>query len=95
MLEETLEPYLERMKWYHAAGRDEACDAYALGVLRGLYDFHHDSEAEWKQHWPDHAREMYGWVLDAWEECRKDTAERQAMLGQLATSCPRWKRDVT
>lgn len=38
VLEETLEPYLERMKWYHAAGRDEAFDAYALGVLRGLYD---------------------------------------------------------
>ncbi len=93
VLEETLEPYFERMKWYHAAGRDEACDAYALGVLRGLYDFHHDSEAEWKEQSPDDAREMFGWVLQAWEERRKGTAERQAMRDQLATSCPRWKRD--
>ncbi len=38
VLEETLEPHLERMKWYHGAGRDEECDAYALGVLRGIYD---------------------------------------------------------
>jgi len=95
VLEETLEPYLERMKWYHAAGRDEAFDAYALGVLRGLYDVHHDSEAEWKQHWPDNVREMFGWVLEAWEEHRQGAAERQAMQDQLATSCPRWKRDLT
>ncbi len=95
VLEETLEPYLERLKWYHAAGRDEACDAYALGVLRGLYDFHHDSEAEWKEHSPDNARDMFGWVLQAWEERRKGTAEREAMLDQLATYCPRWQRDFT
>ena len=41
------------------------------------------------------AHEAFGWVLHAWEECRKGTAERQAMRDQLATFCPRWKRDFT
>jgi hypothetical protein len=94
VLEQTLEPYLERMEWYHRAGRDEACDAYALGVLRGLYDFHHDSEAEWKERSPDDAREMFGGVLRAWHRRRKGTTERQAMRDQLATCCPGWERDV-
>lgn len=34
VLEETMRPYVERLGWYHDAGRLEACDAYALGVLR-------------------------------------------------------------
>ncbi len=95
VLEQTLEPYLERMQWYHGAGRDEACDAYALGVLRGLYDFHHDNEAERNELSPDDAREMFGGVLRAWQRRRKGTAERQAMRDQLATWCPGWERDVT
>ena len=95
VLEETLEPHLARMKWYHGAGRDEACDAYALGVLRGLYDFHHDSEAEWKDLSPDNARDMFGWVLREWEERRKGNAERQARRDLLITYCPRWERDFT
>ena len=95
VLEETIEPYLKRMQWYHGAGRDEACDTYALGVLRGLYDFHHDSEAEWKELAPDDARETFGWALRAWQQRRKGAAERQAMRDQLATWCASWKRDGT
>jgi len=95
VLEETIEPYLKRMQWYHGAGRDEACDTYALGVLRGLYDFHHDSEAEWKEHMPDHVRDMFEWVLHEWQQRRKGAAERQAMRDHLATWCASWKRDGT
>jgi hypothetical protein len=95
VLEETLEPHLERMKWYFGADRGDSCDAYALGVLRGLYDFHHDSDAEWKELSPDNARDMFGWVLREWEERRKGTAERQAMRDRLAAFCPRWDRDFT
>jgi hypothetical protein len=95
VLEETLEPYLARMEWYHSAGRDEACDAYALGVLRGLFDFHHDSEAEWKELVPDDVREMFGSVLREWQRRRKGAAERDAMRDRLATWCPGWERDVT
>jgi len=95
VIEQTLEPYLERMQWYHRAGRDDACDAYALGVLRGLYDFHHDSEAEWKELAPDDARATFGGVLRAWQQRRKGAAERQAMRDQLASWCPGWERDVT
>ena len=95
VLEETIEPYLQRMQWYHGAGRDEACDAYALGILRGLYDFHHDSEAEWKALAPDDTLELFEEVLLAWQQRRKGAAERQAMRDHLATWCPGWERDVT
>ena len=95
VLEETIEPYRKRMEWYHGAGRDEACDICALGVLRGLYDFHHDSEAEWMAHMPDHARDMFEWVLHEWQQRRKGNAERQAMRDHLASWCPDWERDVT
>ncbi|TVR88945.1 MAG: hypothetical protein EA416_12965 [Trueperaceae bacterium] len=95
MLEETLEPHLERLRWYHDAGRDEACDAYALGVLRGIYDFDHDSDAEWKAWSPDDAREAFGWVLGAWQKHRKGSAVRQAMRDQLANWCPGWERDAS
>jgi len=95
VLEETLEPHLERLRWYHDAGRDEACDAYALGVLRGIYDFDHDSDAEWTTWSPDDAREAFGWVVGAWQERRKGSAIRQAMRDRLATWCPGWERDVS
>ncbi len=73
----------------------EFIDVDALAVLCGLYDFHHDSEAERKELSPDNARDMVGWVLHEWEERRKGTAERQAMRDQLATWCPGWERGVT
>ena len=95
VLEEALASYLERMKWYHSAGRDGACDAYAFGVLRGLFVFHHESEAEWTELAPDDVREMFGSVLREWQRLRKGTAERDAMRDQLATWCPGWERDVT
>jgi hypothetical protein len=95
VLEEALEPHLERMKWYHGVGQDDACDAYALGVLRGLYDFHHEGDAEWKQLSPDNAREMFGWVLNEWEDRRQGTTERRAMRDRLGSYCPRWERDFS
>ena len=94
VLEMTLEPHVERLRRHHAAGRDEACDAYALGVLRGIYDFDHDSDAEWKAWSPDDAREAFGWVLRAWQKHREGSAVRQAMRDQLANWCPGWQRDA-
>jgi hypothetical protein len=94
VLEETLEPHVERMTWYHAAGREEAFDAYALGVLKGLYDFHHESEAEWTDLAPDDAVEAYRWVLDEWKRRRTGDEDRQAMRDRLATWCPTWERGL-
>ena len=95
VLEETLEAHVERMTWYLVAGREEIGDAYALGVLRGLYDFHHESEAEWKALGPDDAYEAFAWVLGEWKKRRKGTAERQAMRDQLAAWCRAWEPTVT
>ena len=95
VLEETVEPHLKRMQGYHRASRDQACVTNALGVLRGLFDSHHDSEAEWKELAPDDARETFGGVLRAWQQHRKGAAERQAMRDHLATWCPGWERAVT
>jgi len=90
MLENALAPHRERLNWYRAAGRPEAYDAYALGVLQGLYDFHHESDAEWKAWAPDDAGEAFAWVLDEWKRHRRGDAERQAMWDQLAERCPGW-----
>ena len=92
VLEETLEPHLERLKWYHDAGRVEACDAYALGVLRGIYDFHHGSDVEWTSWSPDDVGEAFDWILGAWQNLRKVAAARHAMRDGLATFCPGWER---
>ena len=67
----------------------------AIGVLRGLYDFHHDSDAQWKEWSPDNVGEAFAWVLREWEKRRKGTTARQAMRDRLATCCPRWERGVT
>ena len=90
VLEETLEPYRERLDWYRAAGRLDAYDAYALGVLQGLYDFHHESDAEWKVWAPDDAAEAFARVFDAWKRHRRGATERQAMAERLAERCPGW-----
>jgi hypothetical protein len=94
VLEETLEPHVERLCWYHDAGRHEACDPYALGVLRGLYDFHREGDATWMEVAPDDLREIFAWVLREWQKRRTGAAERQAMRDHLATWCPGWERDV-
>ncbi|MFU8888609.1 MAG: hypothetical protein ACNA8N_08430 [Trueperaceae bacterium] len=93
-LEDALAPYRERLNWYHTAGRPELYDAYALGVLRGLYDFHHESDAEWTALAPDDAGEAFAWVLDEWKRRRRGTAERQAMRDQLAEHCPGWEQGL-
>ncbi len=94
MLEETLQPHVERLSWYHDAGRHDACDAYALGVLRGIYEFHHDGDALWKEAAPDDLREIFAWVLREWQERRTGATERQTMCDHLATWCPSWERDA-
>jgi hypothetical protein len=63
VLEETLQRHVERLSWFYDAGRHEACDAYALGVLRGLYAFHHAGDATWKELAPDDLRELFAWVV--------------------------------
>jgi hypothetical protein len=94
VLEETLQPHVDRLAWFFEAGRHEACDAYALGVFRGLYDFHHTGDATWKELAPDDLRELFAWVLRAWQERRTGAAERQAMRDHLATWCAGWEGDV-
>ena len=94
VLEETLQPHVERLSWFYDAGRHDACDAYALGVLRGIYDFHLEGDAPWKESAPDDLRELFGWVLREWQGRRTGVAERQTMRDHLATWCPTWERDA-
>ena len=94
VLEATLQPYVDRLAWFFDAGRHDGCDAYALGVLRGLYDFHHTGDATWKELAPDDVRELFAWVAREWQERRTGAAERQAMRDHLATWCAGWEGDV-
>lgn len=94
VLEETLHPHVERLSTFHEGGRHDECNAYALGVLRAIYDFHHDGDAPWKESAPDDLRELYGWVLREWQERRTGADEWQTMREHLATWCPGWERDV-
>lgn len=93
-LEDALAPHRERLNQYQTAGRLELYDAYTLGVLQGLYGFHHESDAEWTAWAPDDAGAAFGWVLDEWKHRRRGAAERQAMRDQLAERCPGWERGL-
>ena len=90
--EEALEPYPERLKCYHGAGRVETCDASALGVLRGLTSFRHSSDVERASWSPDGVGEAFVWILGEWQRLRAGAAARQAMRDGLATFCPGWER---
>ncbi len=94
VLGEALDPYLERMRWYHASGRLEAYDAYTIGILRGLYDFEHECEAAWPEWAPDDVRETFSQVLDEWKRRRKGAIEQAMMRDRLAEGCPGWERGL-
>jgi hypothetical protein len=90
MIEEVLEPYVARMRRYHEFGKEDSGDQYALGILQGLYAFHHEAETEFKDSAPDDAGEAFHWVLEEWKKVQNARTARARMRTELAQRCPAW-----
>jgi len=90
MIEEVLEPYVARMRQYYEFGKEDSGDQYALGILQGIYAFHHEAETEFKDSAPDDAGEAFHWVLEEWKKVQNARTARARMRTELAQRCPAW-----
>lgn len=68
MVDEIVEPYLDRLKRFHALGMNAQANQLCKGLLWGLYRFERESTSGFKDWAPD-ASIGFAWaVLDAWKE---------------------------
>ena len=96
MIEEVLEPHIDRIRDYHETGKKKECDRYTLGVLKGIYDFDKKSRTEFKsQTSPDDPMEGFCIVLEKWKELRPEKDACGWMQQMLEESCPACPVDVS
>ena len=90
VFEEALEPFVAKLKEYLKLEMYAQADEYCLGVLRGIYDFDHDSVSEYKEWAEDVPGESFAWVRKIWMDGRRDLQAHERMDARIATSCPKW-----
>jgi hypothetical protein len=79
------------MKTYLSLGIHAQADEYALGILRGLYEFDQEADTEFKKSAEDDARMAFDELLHEWRRGRPDEFARNWMSKELAEYCSTWR----
>lgn len=89
MVEEILQYYEHKIQEYGKTGMSDSSKKYCMGVLKGIYQFEHESETEFKDWATDVPGECFAGILKTWEKgtCEHDTME---MNTYLSRECPKW-----
>jgi len=89
MIEEIIEPYLERLEKHEKLGMSTEANKLCMGLLLGLYQFDRESQSEFKNWATDAPGEFASSVIEAWKAGkpgRKDvTALKQFIADELNT----------
>ncbi|MCF6284569.1 MAG: hypothetical protein L3K26_05210 [Candidatus Hydrogenedentes bacterium] len=82
MVEEVLQPYEHKIQKYEKTGLSDSSKKYCMGVLKGIYQFEHESETEFKDWATDIPGECFAGILEAWKKgaCERDIMEMDTYL---------------
>jgi hypothetical protein len=90
MVEEVIEPYLEKLKKYQELGMNTEANRMCMGLLLGLYQFDHESTSEFKDWAPD-APSSFAWtVVDAWKARSRSQADVKAVKAFIEDKLGGW-----
>lgn len=92
MVEETLNPYEEKIREYGKIGMAEQSMRYCMGVLEGICRFEHESRTEFKDWAPDIPGECFGAILDEWRRSCVHKRDLEKMDAYIGRECPKWAR---
>ena len=92
MVEEELEPYVDKMRQYQEMGMSRQARGYCMGILKGVYDFNHKSTSEFKNWATDMPEECFGSLLDDWRRGCSQKGDFDEMDKFISDQCPDWAK---
>jgi hypothetical protein len=84
ILEECLEPYLERIRTFQRLNQPERARDYCVAVLAAIDGFDRESDSEFKKHSVDGVGDAFAWVLDEAARGAKTAYDRADLRGRTA-----------
>lgn len=88
MIEETLQPYKDKVKQYQEMGMPDQARQYCMGVLKGIYQFDRESHSEFKEQAPDAPGDCFRWILGEWRRHCTRKHDIEDMNGFISRECP-------
>lgn len=79
MIEEALEPYLEKMEQFHSLSMFREEMHYCMGVISGLYQFQNEASTEFKNEALDDIGDFADCILKEWTKSCKSSELRAEM----------------
>ncbi len=92
MIEEVLFPYKEQVKKYQDIGMSHQAKTYCMGVLKGIYQYDHESESEFKNWATDMPPECFGLLLEEWRDRCSQEDDIKEMHKFISDECPKWSK---
>lgn len=90
MVEEALKPYEDKIQEYSNIGMAEGAKRYCMGVLKGIYEFEHQSKTEFKDWATDIPGECFGGILEEWQRSCAREPDVKEMNAFISKECPKW-----
>ncbi len=84
MLEEAINPYIEKMKRYHSLKMFKEEMACCMGLISALHQFENESESEFKEWVVDAPLSIADDILSTWKESCNEPELRQTMENFIA-----------
>ena len=84
MLEQAIDPYIEKMKRYHSLKMFEEEMACCMGLISALHQFDNESKSEFKEWALDDPLSIADDVLSTWKDSCNDPELRQTISSQAA-----------
>ncbi len=91
MIEEVLEPFNQEVTRLLDLNMYSEAKFYCMGVLKGIYEFEHESKSEFKDWAADMSGECFNGILDDWKkQCKDDNKAIKEMDTFLNKECSKW-----
>jgi len=91
MIEEVIEPYLERLKKHQKLGMSTEANKLCMGLLLGLYQFDRESQSEFKNWAIDAPGEFALSVIEAWKDGKPGRKDVTALKQFIADELSAWE----
>jgi len=90
MFEDALLPFQEQVEKYRQLSMNQEAKLVCMGILKGIYDFHRESESEYKDWAVDAPVEYFHTVLHDWNKSTKKRRDLAEMQRFTEKNCPAW-----
>jgi hypothetical protein len=90
MFEDALLPFQEQAEKYMQLSMNQEAKLVCMGILKGIYDFHKESESEYKDWAVDAPAEYFHAVLHDWQKSTNKRSDLAEMKRFTEKNCPAW-----